>query len=242
MTLRPGRARERGGDVERPSCASCFFFREGDRPFTGRCLHPGRQLPVDPQPLVRGRELACRSSWDQHSWFPKHFEPTDRILHVRVAEPQRAPADAPRPGARTLYDRPTARLMPVASTESQIPLALTIELAVSETETLGPPAPFPTDIALSLMGHAPFPPKQERSCATCRCFVASSAGDTGLCTNLLVSTTFRHVAASSLACDSLLGCWWQPNEPALVAIADALHPVEPVVIADRVIPYPLADS
>jgi hypothetical protein len=126
------------------------------------------------------------------------------------------------------------------TTEAQIPLALTIEIAVSETAALVPVAPAPTDIALSLIGHAPLPPKQERSCATCRCFVASGDSVTGLCTNLLVSTTFRHVAASSLACDSLLGCWWQPNELLPVAVADALHPVEPVIIADRVIP--MADS
>ena len=223
-------------------CANCYFFREGDHPFSGRCLHPGQQLPVGPQPLIRGRELACRTSWDQHNWMPRHFEPTDRVIHVRLADPQRAPADAPRPNARTLYSQATARLAKPGSAEAQIPLALTIEIAVSETEALAPSAPIPTDIALSLFGHAPLPLKQERSCATCRCFVASSDGATGLCTNLLVSTTFHHVAASSLACDSLLGCWWQPNEPALVAVADGLHPVEPVVIADRVIPYPFADS
>jgi hypothetical protein len=223
-------------------CANCFFYREGDRPFAGRCVHPGQQLPVDPQPLIRGRELACRTSWDQHSWMPRHFEPTDRVLHVRLADSQRALSDAPRPGARTLYDRPSVRRTQSRSTESQIPLALTIEIAVSETDALAPPAPMPTDIALSLIGHAPLPPKQERACATCRCFVASSDGVTGLCTNLLVSTTFRHVAAESLACDSLLGCWWQPHEPEMIAVTDALHPVEPVVLTDRVIPYPLTDS
>jgi hypothetical protein len=223
-------------------CANCFFYREGDQPFSGRCLHPGQQLPVGPQPLIRGRELACRTTWDQHNWMPRHFEPADRILHVRVADPQRAAADAPRTGVRALYGQTAVRLGQAESTEAQIPLALMIEIAVSETEAVASPAPIPTDIALSLFGHAPLPPKQERSCATCRCFVASNDGATGLCTNLLVSTTFRHVAASSLACDSLLGCWWQPNESALVTIADALHPVEPVVIGDHVIPYPFADS
>ena len=228
--------------MERPTCANCFFFREGDRPFAGRCSHPALQLPVEPQPLIRGRELACRTSWDQHNWLPKHFEPTDRVLNVRVADTRRTPDDAPATGARSPFDRralPPAMLRP---TETQIPLALTIEVAVSETATLASPVPTQVDIAVSLVGHAPMPTPQERSCATCRCFVASGNGATGLCTNLLVSTTFRHVAGSGLACQSVLGCWWQPNEPAALAVADQIIPAEPVIIADRVVTYPLADS
>jgi len=213
-------------------CANCFFFREGDTPFTGRCLHPAQQLPLDPQPLVRGRELRCRDSWDHHNWIPKQFEATDRIIHVRIARTPQPPA------ART--PQPTPVRARYCSTEVQVPLEITIDESTLAATEAHRPFRIADDIALSLMGHAPLTPPQERHCGNCRCFVASANGLTGLCTNLLVSTTFHHVAASGLACESLLGCWWQAQEPAAIAFADAIHPVDTPARTNPV--YPLSDA
>jgi hypothetical protein len=231
--VRPSRARRRGGDVERPMCANCFFFREGDRPFTGRCLHPAQRLPTEPQPLVRGRELRCRDSWEHHNWLPKHFEPVDQVIHVRIASaPQRVPIHP--------VGSPSVVHAQRGAAETQIPLEIVVDGASSVLIDTGRLFRVADDIALSLMGHAPLPPQQERKCGNCRCFVASADGVTGLCTNLLVSTTFHHVAASGLACQSLLGCWWQPQEPAPVTMVDIAVPIDPIPVPERV--YPLADS
>jgi hypothetical protein len=214
-------------------CANCFFYREGDRPFTGRCLHPAQQLPLGPQPLVRGRELRCRDSWEHHNWLPKHFEPVDKIIHVRIA-------NAPQREVLRAAERSLPAGIPRAVAETQIPLEITIDDPGSERVKNGRPFRIADDIALSLGGHAPFPQQPERSCATCRCFVAAADGVTGLCTNLLVSTTFHHVAANGLACQSLIGCWWQPRDPAPVTMVDIVQPMEPTPVPNRF--YPLADS
>jgi hypothetical protein len=189
-------------------------------------------LPLDPQPLVRGRELRCRDSWDRHNWLPKHFEPIDRIIHIQVAS-------APKPTTPR-----TSEPVPVrahhCTTEVQVPLGITIDESTLSATEAQRPFRIADDIALSLMGHAPIVPSQERQCGNCRCFVPSANGATGLCTNLLVSTTFHHVSASGLACELLLGCWWQPREPASIAVADVIHPVETPPPVDRV--YPLSDA
>lgn len=219
--------------MEQPTCASCFFFREGDTPFAGRCLHPAQQLPIGPQPLVRARELRCRDSWDHHNWLPKHFEPVDRVIHVRIA------SASPPPFSPATHHSATIRTQRAAA-ETQIPLEIIIDDSALAAIDHARPFRIADDIALSLMGQAPLPPQQVRQCGNCRCFVASPNGTTGLCTNLLVSTTFRHVAARDLACQSLLGCWWQPLEPAPLTLADIVHPADQAPRRDR--NYPLTDS
>jgi len=49
-------------------CATCFHYRRGGSPCTGRCAHPGRRLPTDVDPYVRDREIACRMSWGVDLW------------------------------------------------------------------------------------------------------------------------------------------------------------------------------
>ncbi|MGH2557860.1 MAG: hypothetical protein ACRDJH_02255 [Thermomicrobiales bacterium] len=74
-------------------CSTCTYFSPGSpgflpgsEAFTGRCLHPSRQLPCEPQPWVRNRELPCRLKWDDDLWEPCGFE-EDQLLDIRSLDP-----------------------------------------------------------------------------------------------------------------------------------------------------------
>jgi hypothetical protein len=105
-------------------CDTCAFYVPGATRFTGRCLHPARQLPVGFQPWVRDRELPCRLTWDRDLWEARS-QADDRVIAIRVADPDGAPAaaprrvpveDAPPPGDRALVwlteERPTPAAPP----------------------------------------------------------------------------------------------------------------------------------
>jgi hypothetical protein len=80
------RKEESGVSTVNRQCCSCVWFHEGARSFEGRCLHPARQLPYDPQPWVRHRELACRLDWDHDLWEPGDVS-EDWLIDIRIIDP-----------------------------------------------------------------------------------------------------------------------------------------------------------
>jgi hypothetical protein len=96
----------------------------GAQYFTGRCLHPARQLPCDPQPWVRHRELACRLEWDRDLWEASGIE-DDQLLDIRTLDPEE-----PGPGSNGSVRNILQRLLIL----SDLPLSPTVREVLIDQE------------------------------------------------------------------------------------------------------------